>query len=82
MAQRIPRGTRKAPLETRRKALGDAEVKWRVCVAAAAEAAARGEASGADVGDALVGDVRDSAASALRFEAGLGRQARETRAGC
>jgi hypothetical protein len=46
---------------------------------AAAEAAARGEASGADVGDALVGDVRDSAASALRFEAGLGRQARETR---
>ena len=46
---------------------------------AAAEAAARGEASGADVGDALVGDVQDSAASALRFEAGLGRQARETR---
>lgn len=46
---------------------------------ATAEAAARGEASGADVGDALVGDVRDSAASALRFEAGLGRQARETR---
>ena len=37
------------------------------------------QASGADVGDALVGDVRDSAASALRFEAGLGRQARETR---
>ena len=31
------------------------------------------------MGDALVGDVRDSAASALRFEAGLGRQARETR---
>ena len=46
---------------------------------ATAEAASRGEASGADVGDALVDDVQHSAASALRFEAGLGREARETR---
>ena len=46
---------------------------------ATAEAASRGEASGADVGDALVDDVRNSAASALRFEARLGREARETR---
>lgn len=51
----------------------------RLGAVATAEAASRGEASAADVGDALVDDVRDSAASALRFEAGLGRQARETR---
>ena len=31
------------------------------------------------MGDALVDDVQHSAASALRFEAGLGREARETR---
>ena len=51
----------------------------RLGAVATAEAASRGEASAADVGDALVDDVRDSAASALRFEAGLGREARETR---
>ena len=51
----------------------------RLGAVATAEAASRGEASAADVGDALVDDVRDSAASALRFEARLGREARETR---